>query len=322
MTVGRDGSGSASAPSGPPARRGGIGGLVASILDLGPIRHLRAVLDAYGDAGGSLLAAGLAFGAVFALVPITLLIVAVSGVFVGDPSVRAAVIREIASRVPPLEEFITLALDQMNRDSAGLGLLALLGLTWTSSQFYGQLDGAFALIFLGERRRDLVSKTVRGLVTLVIAVAIFLVLLGISAMATQNVPILSSVAAEVKVASPVVGLAFVVVGVALVYRLVPTRRIPWRAAVPPAVVVAFLEIGLSTLFVVLAPHLASPRIFGPFVTIFASLAWLSLSFQLLLIGAAWVRDLAFGDETIRVTHAEENGEDETQAARDGGAPER
>ncbi len=312
---GRNGPERAPAPSGP----GGTPGFVARLLGLGPIRHLRAVLEAYGDAGGGLLAAGLAYGAVFALVPITLLVVAVSGVFVADPTVRAAVIQEIAVRVPPLEEFITLALDQMTQDSAGLGLLALLGLAWTSSQFYGQLDGAFALIFLGERRRGLVSKTVRGFVTLLIAVAIFLVLIGVSAIATQNIPVLSSVAAEVRIASPIIGLVFVIVVIALIYRLVPTRRIPWRAAIPPAILVGIVEIALTTLFVVLAPHLASPRIFGPFVTVFATLAWLSWSFQVLLIGAASVRELAFGDESIAVTHAEEVGTDAGQAARDGGA---
>lgn len=302
-----------------PEKRGAVRGLVERVLDVGPVRHLRAVLEAYGDAGGGLLAAGLAFGAVFALVPITLLVVAISGLFVADPSVRAAVIQEIAVRVPPLEQFITLALDQLTQDKAGLGVLAILGLTWTSAQFYGQLDGAFALIFRGERRRDLVDKTIRGLVTLVIAVAMFLVLLAVSTMATQNFGILSSVAAEVKVASPIVGLVVVIAGIAVVYRVVPTQRIPWRAAVPPAIVIGLVEIAMSTLFVVLAPHLASPRIFGPFVTVFATLAWLSWSFQVLLIGAASVRELAFGDESIDVSHAEEAGTDAAESARDGGA---
>ncbi|HEX9044089.1 MAG TPA: YihY/virulence factor BrkB family protein [Candidatus Limnocylindrales bacterium] len=317
MTAGPAGSGREGEAR--PGRPGGIRHAIGRIGGLGPVRHLGAVLDAYGDAGGGLLAAGLAFGAVFALIPITLLVVAVSGVFVGDPSVRAAVVREVAARVPPLEQFITLALDQLTQGTAGLGLLALLGLAWTGSQFYGQLDGAFALIFRGERRRNLLDKTLRGLVTLVVAVAIFLDLLVVSAVATLDIPVLSSAATAVRVASPIVGFVVVVVGIAVLYRVVPTRRVPWRAAIPPAIAVGLIQIALSTLFVLLAPHLASPRIFGPFVTVFASLAWLSWSFQALLIGAAWVRDLAFGDESILVSHAEASGADDVQSARDGGA---
>ena len=49
-----------------------------------------------------------------------------------------------------------------------------------------------------------------------------------------------------------------------------------------------MESALSTLYVALAPHLVSPVLFGPFVTVFATLVWLSWSFQVLLLGGAWV----------------------------------
>lgn len=259
------------------------------ILGLGPIRTIRAVVATYGSAGGSLLGAGLAFGAIFALVPITLLVVGLSGFVVADPAVRAGAVREIAARVPALEEVFTLALEQVAAGAAGLSALALVGLLWTASQFYGQLDGAFSVIFRNAPQRGLLQRTLRGLVTLAVATVAFSALVLASLAATTDLPGLATLEPLVKVGSPVVSLVAVVGIVLIVYRYVPNRHVPWGIAGLPAVVAGVAEAALSTLFVALAPHLASPRLFGPFVTVFATLAWLSWSFQALLLGAAWVR---------------------------------
>ena len=57
-----------------------------------------------------------------------------------------------------------------------------------------------------------------------------------------------------------------------------------RGASPPAEAIA-------RVFALLAPRLiGSAALLGSLVTAFAALAWLSLSFQALLLGAAWVRD--------------------------------
>lgn len=88
---------------------------------------------------------------------------------------------------------------------------------------------------------------------------------------------------------PLVGFAIAALIVALVYRIVPTQRVPWRVISLPAVIVALLEGLLTGSYVLSAPLLALPAVFGPFVTAFATLAWLSWTFQLLLLDAAWVR---------------------------------
>ena len=182
----------------------------------------------------------------------------------------------------------TPTLDQVAAGAAGLSLVALAGFTWTASQFYGQLDGAFALIFRNAPRRGIVARTLRGLVTLAAAIVAFVVLIGVSVVSTTSLPVLAALEPVVKLASPALGAAAVVGFVALVYRLVPNRHVPWGAVRLPAVAVAVFEIALATLFVALAPHLVSLRVFGPFVTLFASFTWLSWSFQGLLVGAAWV----------------------------------
>lgn len=263
--------------------------LVGRLLGWGPVPAVTGVLDAYGRAGGGLLAAGLAFGAIFALIPATLLVVGVAGFFVADPAVRDELVASIAAQVPPLEPFVTLALDQLAAGAVAVSIVGLVGFAWTASQFYGQLDHAFALIFGASRHRDMVERTMRGLVVVGLVIAMFMVLLWTStASSGWDAPILGTIERILRAASPVVAWGLATGTVAFVYRLVPTRLVPWPAALLPAAVVALLEIALTTLFVLVAPYLASPKIFGPFFTVFAALAWLSWTFQILLIGAAWV----------------------------------
>lgn len=264
--------------------------LVGRILAWGPMPTIKAVLDAFGDAGGGLLSAGLAFGAIFALIPATLLVVGVAGFFVADPAVRAALVGQIAAQVPPLEPFVTLALEQLAAGAVAISLVGLVGFAWTASQFYGQLDHAFALIFGGSRRRDMVERTARGLVAVGLVIAMFVLLLWASVVTTSwDVPVLGLVGRALRAGSPIVGWGLTTAVVALVYQVVPTVLVPWPATLMPAAVVALLEVVLAMVFVFVAPFLASPRIFGPFFTVFATMAWLSWTFQILLIGAAWVR---------------------------------
>ena len=275
--------------------RASIARLLERILAWGPVPRIRFILDAYGDAGGGILAGGLAFGALFALIPATLLVVGVAGFFVGDPEIRAQLLRQIAERVPPLEEFFTLALVQLASGAVAISLVGLAGFAWTAAQFYGQLDHAFALIFRSPVRREFLERTVRGLIAVALVVALFVVLLvtGFTLGAAPTGP--ADVATGiVRLGSRVLGLGVTVAVVAFVYRIVPTERVTWRAVGVPALVIGLAQGILTAIYAIVAPVLASPQVFGPFFTVFAALVWLSWTFQILLIGAAWVRTRAFG----------------------------
>jgi len=77
----------------------------------------------------------------------------------------------------------------------------------------------------------------------------------------------------------------------LVYRAVPTPAPTWRAAFVPGVVAGISLEVVARLFAFLAPRLiGAAALLGTIATVFAALAWLALSFQAILLGAAWVRD--------------------------------
>ena len=82
-----------------------------------------------------------------------------------------------------------------------------------------------------------------------------------------------------------------VVVIAIVYRVVPARgfrhgaRSGCRRSWP-----AWRIVALSQLFLFVAPRLISAALLaGSLATAFIALAWLSFTFQVLLLGAAWVR---------------------------------
>ena len=62
--------------------------ILGRILDRPRVAHVMAVLDTYGRAAGGLLANGLAFSALFAAIPTTLLVFGLAGWLANDPAIR------------------------------------------------------------------------------------------------------------------------------------------------------------------------------------------------------------------------------------------
>lgn len=271
--------------------------------------RLRAVLDAvarwgpvvtagrigtvYETAGGGLLAGGLTYSALFALLPALLLVAGILGFVVDDAGRRRAIVEGIGQSLPPLQGFLEASLTQLTEGAAGFGLLGLIGLAWGASRFYGSLDDAFARIFEDAPVRNLLVRTVRGLGSVVLLVMTFLATLaltGVSSYLAEQTGDPLGMTAFWQIASPVAAGIVFVAATALIYRVVPAREVAWRAVVPPALVIGIAMALLTQLFSFVAPRIiGSAVVYGTFVALFAAMIWLSFGFQLLLLGAAWVR---------------------------------
>jgi uncharacterized BrkB/YihY/UPF0761 family membrane protein len=79
----------------------------------------------------------------------------------------------------------------------------------------------------------------------------------------------------------------------LVYKIVPVPAPPWRAVLLPGISAGLALTVVARVFAFVAPRLiGAAALLGTLATAFAALAWLALSFQAILLGAAWVRDRA------------------------------
>ena len=120
--------------------RGRAEALIGRVLANRRVVTVQAVLDANGGAGGPLLAAGLAFNALFAILPGLLLLAGLSGLWIQDPVRRAELLRDLVARVPPLEAPLRATLDQLADKTGAFSIIGLAGLAWGASNIYGALD--------------------------------------------------------------------------------------------------------------------------------------------------------------------------------------
>ena len=286
--------------------------ILEKVLDEPRVAEVRRVLDVYGRAPGGLLANGLAFSALFAVVPIALVTLGVAGLLVDNPGVQEQLAQALGAVVPPLAELIDQALVAMAQGAALTSIIGVLGLIWTVSQFYVTIDVAFARIFTDRPERDVLRRTARGFVWVagLVGVVVALIVGGsLAAAAEALLPTTTTaltVIGRVVTSPPVVIL--VTVGVVLViYRIVPPRSPSLRSAVVPAIVAGLGIYLLGQVFLFAAPRIVGvAALAGSLATAFIALAWLSFSFQILLLGAAWVRVRDDADSAEVESAAEES----------------
>lgn len=280
---------------------------LAAVLGWGPVAALQGVLARYDAAGGGLLAGGLAYSALFAIVPLTVLVAGIVGLLVSDEVRQAEVVSAIASVLPPIRDIVELVLEEAAGAAGALSILGGLALIWGASRFIVTFEDAIRRIFGGTERRGFVVMNVAAFGAVIGLIGAFVVGTVLAGLAS----FLDAAEARGGVVVDLLGEAALIVvppvvvagSLALVYRFVPIVAPGWRAILPPAVVVAIVLDVLARVFVFLAPRLiGAAATIGALATAFAALAWLGLSFQAILLGAAWVRqrDARWGRTSVEV----------------------
>jgi membrane protein len=269
--------------------------ILERFLDRPAVAQARQVFDVYGRAPGGLLANGLAFTALFSIVPIALVTLGVAGLLVDDPTVQAQLAAALGAIMPPLRELVDGALASMAQGAALTSIIGVLGLIWTVSQFYVTLDVAFSRIFTDRPERDVLRRTARGFVWVVGLVGVVVALIVGGSLAAAAEALLPTTTTALTafgrvVTSPPVVIAVTVGVVLAIFVVVPPHAPSLRAAALPAIAAGLGIYGLAQAFLFVAPRIVGvAALAGTLATAFIALAWLSFTFQMLLLGAAWVR---------------------------------
>ena len=298
---------------------------IARLAALPPVVELRAVLRRYGDSGGGLLADGLAFAALFAIVPGVLLTITIVGLVTGDPARRADAITAVAVVLPPLRDLMQAVLDQANQSAGALGIVGLATLAWGASRFVVSFANALDRVMARPRHRSLLERNAIALLAVVVlplAIVVAAALAGLVSFidAAESAGVMAVVGTAAHVALSLLPQLAIVGAVALIYRVVPLPAPRWRALALPAIAAGLALVVLAQAFAFLAPRLiGAAALLGTLAAVFAALAWLGLSFQAVLIGAAWVgvRDDA---ANARTTGAPGGGPPPDVAGPTNGAP--
>jgi uncharacterized BrkB/YihY/UPF0761 family membrane protein len=265
--------------------------LATPILGIPLVADGLAASEWFGLRGGGLLAAGLAFRGLFAVLTALLFAVGLLGLLIADPELRARLLEAVLVLVPePLQAPFTDIVTNLVEQRWTLSILGLLGLLWGASALYDSIEVSLAVLLPGGRRRGQLERRVRGL----------LILLGLVAVVT--LPVLLTVVlpqlerhAEppdaVRLVVGTCGALLAVVGlIGAAYRWAPARAPRWPELLPAAIIAGLAIWALTALFGVIAPFLVKGyAAFGVFVSFLAALLWLNLVATAFLLGAAWVR---------------------------------
>jgi YihY family inner membrane protein len=225
-----------------------------------------------------------------------ILLAGVVGLVYADPVDRAQMVAVLVGVLPPMRDLIETVVTEAARDATQVSIVGAALLVWGASRFVVAFDGAIARIMGGDKARGVLAQNLAALgavVLLVLAIPASAVLSTVAAFLDegQSIGVLQAVGAALSIALGVLP-AFATIGaMVLVYRVVPTPAPRWSAAFVPGVAVGIALEVVARLFAFLAPRLiGAAALLGTIATVFAALAWLALSFQAILLGAAWVRD--------------------------------
>ncbi len=273
-----------------------IGRLVARIAANPSLNRPRSIFGIYNQAGGSLLAEGLAYSALFAGLTGLLFAVALLGYIVPSESDRQRLIDGLTGQLAAFAPIASEGLRSVASHAGEFSIVGLAGLAWGASHFYGALDQAIGRIFSRTPARGTFDRLLRGFVSVFLLVGGLLSGIGLY---TVQAAVTSGIdtggggdAARVLSALgfPLLTAVVVVLAVGVSYRIVPNTHVPLTVLLPPALAAGLILTGLTELLVYIAPLLTGAlSVFGGVAAVFAALAWLHLAFQVLLIGASWTR---------------------------------
>jgi membrane protein len=251
------------------------------------------------------LAAAIAYYAMFSIVPVLTVAVAVLGLVLRDASARESFVDAVLDRLPLSENGardLEAAVERLARGESALGLLAVLGIVWAASGVMGSIRNAFATIFDSRAHPLLVAKLVDfGLVMLAMCAlgASFGLSLVVQAgrqlgdEASELGPLASSATWTLVLLGVLAPLALTVLVFALLYRLVPRRLLPWRPVLAGAIVGGGLFELLKAGFAYYVQHVGDfDRVYGSLGAAMAFLLLVYLSAQALLVGAEVARSAA------------------------------
>ena len=273
------------------------------IVGIPRVAVARRVLDRFGAADGSLLAAGVAYNSVLALIPIGIVATGFAGLVLNDAESRADMIGSITAFLPPLAGVVDEIVGGLSKASPSLSIVGLVLAAWGTSRLFASLESAIAQMDVGGPRRSVARRTARRLGSIAVLVAIVLAAIVATPALAISVEMTGSGPTHALLDLLLAVLPPVLAGIALgaVYRVVPLPRPTWRAIGPPTVVGAVTLVILTRVFVFLAPRVFGANlVYGTLGAILIGLTWLDLVFTVVLLGAAWVRERTISAEAVVV----------------------
>ena len=236
-----------------------------------------------------IIAAAIAYYALFSLFPLALLSVAIASFSLGPAMDQQLVVRQLEFIAPALGQLLGENIDQIIRARGPITGAALLGLIWAASAVFYTLSLTLNEMWGIKRRRPGWMR--RGLALLfvlaVVGPALFLTSLGGSLLANLRPWLPDSVTALAGGVGLALAIVLDVASFMLLYTLLPHGAAGWREILPGAIAAGLLwELAKKAFLLFVATYISvSNLIYGSVAAIMAFLLWAFLSGLIFLFGA-------------------------------------
>jgi YihY family inner membrane protein len=243
----------------------------------------------------------LAYNMLLGIIPVALLGLFVAGQILSSHSIERSMLGDLREVFPGTGvATLNKLLGQVKDSTTGTGVLALLASLWLGSSFWGAMDTAFARIYGCKSRRWIEQKRfavgMLGVVLLfMIATVIVPTAQSILKAGTDALPFdLAHVAVFVYALSLGASVAILFACLALIYKRVPNRKVPWRAVWPGALAATIAIVVVDIAFPLYLTNISTIARFGTtIVFILIVLAWFYL-LAVIILGGAVINALRVG----------------------------
>ncbi|MCA9871493.1 MAG: YihY/virulence factor BrkB family protein [Caldilineae bacterium] len=266
-------------------------------MTLGWLGTLRGALDQFALARGTQASAAVAYYAMFSLFPMLMVLVVSLSYLVDAATARSLVFTLTARFLPNNMGIESLVLDtfaSIYSQRGSVGLIGLVALLWSASGAFTTLTFNIDLAWTEERRPNPFKARLIGLLLILLLFAALLLALFLSTVSgvLAALPTLYGfLGIDPEIGQmrtlQVVSILVTVVAYSGLYRWIPNRTVPWRAAVVPAILAALASQVVNAGY---SWYLGSgfsryEILYGPLTTIIVLMFWFFLTVLIILVGA-------------------------------------
>jgi membrane protein len=240
----------------------------------------------FSDDGSSYLAQAVAFNALFAAIPLSLVIVAMFGYIYGSDTGSVHALATIHRFAPQLDALVATSLPAIVQYRGISGLVGLGALIWSAKNVFGALTYGLDRS-LGVPGRSFLIETLIAVVLVPVAGIALIVATVVPVIVTYVVRFAGLAYLRVipQIGSYAFSLGFIFVASALIYAYLPNRASRFAFGVPGALVAAIGYSVAQVGFGIYTAHANFQHLYGTLSAIFVVMLWIYFVALIFLFGA-------------------------------------
>jgi membrane protein len=249
-------------------------------------RLVRQTHQGFEEGECALRAASLAYHLLLSIFPLLLFLIFVGSNVLSTQGTRQALDRYLEEVIPAAANSIRTVVDQTLEARGAVGLIGGALLLWSASAMFSSLSRALNVIW-DATPRPFWRRRILAIVTVIIIGSLFIVSIWLSALASW--PWQGMLTIVGRWLSRGLDLIVTVLLLGLMYRLLPNRMVPWRAAFAGAFLAGTLwQIGKALFSWFLTSGLPNyGLVYGSLASVVILMLWTYLSGIIIFLGASF-----------------------------------